>query len=61
MKWHLARPLTEGRRPYFLAKNTRANIKLAVQNMLEAQVFHDCEQYLGLPMIAGKSKTNTFK
>ena len=29
--------------------------------MLGAQVFHDCEQYLGLPMIAGKSKTYTFK
>ena len=39
----------------------RANIKMAVQNMLGAQVFHDCEQYLGLPMIVGKSKTNTFK
>ena len=29
--------------------------------MLGAQVFHDCEQYLGLPIIAGKSKINTFK
>ena len=29
--------------------------------MLGAQVFHDCEQYLRFPMIAGKSKTNTFK
>ena len=45
----------------FFSKNTRAKIKLAVQNMLGAQVFHDCEQYLGLPMIAEKSKTKTFK
>ena len=45
----------------FFIKNTRAKIKLAVQNMLGAQVFHDCEQYLGLPMIAEKSKTKTFK
>lgn len=45
----------------FFSKNTRANIKLTVQNMLGAQIFHDCEHYLGLPMITGKSKTNTFK
>lgn len=29
--------------------------------MLEAQILSDCEQYLGLPMVSGKSKVNTFK
>ena len=53
--------INRGKTTLFFSKNTRANIKLAVQNMLGAQVFHDCEQYLGLPLIAWKSKTNTFK
>ena len=53
--------IKRGKIALFFSKNTRENIKLVVQNMLGAQLFHDCEQYLGLPMIAGKSKTNTFK
>ena len=53
--------INRGKTTLFFSKNIRANIKLAVQTMLGAQVFHNCEQYLGLPMIAGKSKTNTFK
>ena len=53
--------INRGKTTLFFSKNTRANIKLAVQNMLGAQVFQDYEQYLRLPMIAGKSKTNTFK
>ena len=53
--------IKRGKTALFFSKNTRANIKLAVQNMLGAQVFQDYEQYLRLPMIVGKSKTNTFK
>ena len=29
--------------------------------MLGAQVMKNCEKYLGLPMVGGKSKVNTFK
>ena len=32
-----------------------------IQEMLGAQVMGDYEQYLGLPMVGGKSKVNTFK
>ena len=29
--------------------------------MLGAQIMTDCEKYLGLPMVGGKSKVGTFK
>ena len=29
--------------------------------MFDAQVMTNCEKYLGLPMVGGKSKVNTFK
>ena len=45
----------------FFSKNTRTGVKQDIQAMLGAQVFNDCEQYLGLPMVVGKSKVNTFK
>ena len=32
-----------------------------IQGMLGAQVMTDCEKYLGLPMVIGKSKVNSFK
>ena len=32
-----------------------------IQEMLGAQVMADYEKYLGLPMVGGKSKANTFK
>lgn len=53
--------INRGKTTLFFSKNTRANIKQSIQSMLGAQVFHDYEQYLGLPMIVGKSKTSTFK
>ena len=31
------------------------------QTMLGAQIMTDCEKYLGLPMVGGKSKVGTFK
>lgn len=45
----------------FFSKNTRTGVKQDIQAMLGAQVFNDCEQYLGLPMVIRKSKVNTFK
>ena len=29
--------------------------------MLGAQILSDCEKYLGLPMVGGKSKVGTFR
>ena len=45
----------------FFSKNIRAEVKDIIQGMLGAQVMTECEKYLGLPMVAGKSKVTTFK
>ena len=45
----------------FFTINTRSEVRQEIQTMLGAQVLFDCEQYLGLPMVAGKSKVSTFK
>ena len=48
--------INRGKTTLFFSKNTRTGIKQDIQAMLGAQVFNDCEQYLGLPMVVGKSK-----
>lgn len=53
--------INRGKMALFFSKNTRTGVKQDIQAMLGAQVFNDCEQYLGLPMVIGKSKVNTFK
>lgn len=45
----------------FFSKNTRAEVKHDIQALLGARIMEDCEKYLGLPMVGGKSKVNTFK
>ena len=45
----------------FFSKNTRAEVKDIIQGMLGAQVMTDYEKYLGLPILPGKSKVNTFR
>ena len=32
-----------------------------IRTMLGAQIMIDCEWYLGLPMVGGKSKVGTFE
>ena len=32
-----------------------------IQTLFGASIMEDCETYLGLPMVGGKSKVNTFK
>ena len=32
-----------------------------IQALFGASIMEDCETYLGLPMVGGKSKVNTFK
>ena len=41
--------------------NTNHGVKQAIQNMLGAQIMTNCEKYLGLPMVGGKSKVGTFR
>ena len=45
----------------FFSKNTTPSVKEEIQNLFGAQVMTNCEKYLGLPMVKGKSKVNTFK
>ena len=45
----------------FFSPNTNQGVKLAIQNMLGEQIMTNCERYLGLPMVGGKSKVSTFR
>lgn len=45
----------------FFSPNTKQQVKLTIRNMLGAQVMTNCEWYLGLPMVGGKSKVNTVR
>lgn len=45
----------------FFSHNTQLEDKEAIQGMLGAQIMTDCEKYLGLPMVGGKSRVSTFK
>ena len=45
----------------FFSQNTSPAVKEEIQSLWGAQVMHDCEKYLGLPMVGGKSKVGTFK
>lgn len=31
---------------------------MAIQGMMEVRIMENCEKYLGLPMVGGKSKVN---
>ena len=45
----------------FFSCNTRQTVKMDIQALFGASIMEDCETYLGLPMVGGKSKVNTFK
>ena len=45
----------------FFSRNTRQEVKEHIQTLMGAKVMENCEKYLGLPMVGGKSKSNTFK
>ena len=51
----------EKKKPLFFNPNTNQGVKLAIQNMLGAQIMKNCERYFGLPMVGGKSKVSTFR
>ena len=46
---------------FFFSRNTSQEVKKDIRTILGAQIMTDCEQYLGLPMVGGKSKVGTFK
>ena len=43
----------------FFSKNTRLEVKQDIWALLGARIMEDCERYLGLLMVGGKSKVNT--
>ena len=43
------------------SRNTCRETQEGIQNLFEAQVISNCEKYLGLLMVGGKSKVSTFK
>lgn len=46
---------------FFFSKNTHPQVKMEIQSMLGARIMSNCEKYLGLPMVGGKLKMNTFR
>ena len=45
----------------FFGQNTRHSIKMDIQSLFGNIIMVDCETYLGLPIVGGKSKVNTLK
>ena len=45
----------------FFNTNTKPEVRRAIQQMMGARTIANCEKYLELPMVCGKSKVNTFK
>ena len=45
----------------FFNTNTKLEVRRAIQQMMGARAMANCEKYLGLPMVCGKSKVNIFK
>lgn len=45
----------------FFSRNKRAKVKQDIQGLMGGRIMEDFEKYLGLPMVGGRSKVNTFK
>ena len=61
MKQHQGRQSIDKKTSIFFSRNTSQAVKTDIQGRFGAQIMEDCESYLGLPMVGGKSKVNTFK
>ena len=61
MRRHPDKQSINKKKTIFFSKNTTPSVKEEIQNLFGAQVMTNCEKYLGLPMVRGKSKVNTFK
>ena len=45
----------------FFSPNTDRTVRDDIRKLLNAQIVIEFEKYLGLPMVGGKNKANTFK
>lgn len=45
----------------FFSENTSRRDKEEIWRLMGVQIMNNCEKYLGLPMVGGKSKVGTFK
>lgn len=45
----------------FFSRNIRLKVKANIQTLMGLRVMENCEKYLGLPMVGGKSKEYNFK
>ena len=62
MNQPLDKPLTGRKRHFFFfSHNTRQDTRDLIKNLLRARIMTNCEKYLGLPMVGGRTKTTTFK
>ena len=57
----LGQAINRQKMPIFFSRNTRSEVKADIQTLMGVRVMENCEKYLGLPMVGGKSKVNTFK
>ena len=57
----LGQAINKQKTSIFFSRNTRQEVKEHIQTLMGARVMENCEKYLGLPMVGGKSKSNTFK
>ena len=60
MSQHWVKQSINRKRLSFLVE-TRDKKSEHIQTLMGAKVMENCEKYLGLPMVGGKSKSNTFK
>ena len=45
----------------FFSHNTRQTVKMDIYALFRSSILENCETYLGLPIVGGKSKLNMFK
>lgn len=45
----------------FFSQNKGLEVKADIQTLMGVRVMENCEKYLGLPMVGGKSKEYNFK
>ena len=57
----LGQAINRSKTTLFFSQNTSGSDKEEIRRLMGAQIMNNCEKYLGLPMVRGKSKVGTFK
>ena len=57
----LGQQLNRAKTSLFFSSNTLKEVQKEIQSRFEAQVINQHEKYLGLPLLVGKNKKNSFK